>query len=67
MKKSGDLTWSLSGGTLTVSGNGAMPNYSKGETPRDGYRESITAVIINNGMTTIGRSALSSPPPSPRR
>jgi Flp pilus assembly protein protease CpaA len=59
----GSLSWSLSGGTLTISGNGAIPNYSYddntnfGSTPWNSAKESITAVIIGNGVTGIGTHA----------
>ena len=53
----GDLSWSLSGGTLTISGTGAMADYSRGGSPWYGYREGITAVIIGNGVTGIGEYA----------
>jgi hypothetical protein len=50
----GNLTWSLSGGTLTISGNGPMPDYSYGGSPWYNYRRSIAAMIIGNGVTSIG-------------
>ena len=56
----GPLTWNISGGTLTISGNGAMPDYNiqGGEkSPWYPYRESINTVIIQNGVTRIGAGA----------
>jgi hypothetical protein len=53
----GPLTWSLDGGTLTISGTGAMPNYSYATSPWYGYRGNITAVNIEGGVTTIGSHA----------
>jgi hypothetical protein len=54
----GSLTWTLcSDGTLTISGNGAMPDYASGTSPWYGYRAKITAVVINNGVTGIGNHA----------
>ena len=53
----GPLTWNLSGGTLTISGNGAMPDYGYGEAPWYEYRESINSVIMETGVTTIGNNA----------
>jgi hypothetical protein len=57
--EAGPLTWSLSlGGTLTISGEGAMPNYSNGNTPTwYDYRSSIKTVVIENGVTHIGARA----------
>ena len=49
----GDCTWSLDGTVLTISGNGKMKDYY---TP---WVESITKVIIENGVTSIGSSAFS--------
>ncbi|MBR4872337.1 MAG: leucine-rich repeat protein [Clostridia bacterium] len=48
-------------GLLTISGKGAMDNYSDtNEAPWYEYRESITSVIIENGITTIGQRAFNS-------
>jgi hypothetical protein len=49
------LTWTISGDTLTISGTGAMANYYKAsEVPWYSYRSSITSVVINPGVTSIG-------------
>ncbi|MDR1556107.1 MAG: Ig-like domain-containing protein, partial [Tannerellaceae bacterium] len=54
----GTLTWKLSNGTLTISGTGAMPHYSSNNNaPWSYYRESITNVIIGNGVANIGNLA----------
>jgi len=61
----GPLTWSLSGSspnyTLTISGNGAMPDFtqiSPNITPWYlTYRWDITAIVIGNGVTRIGNYA----------
>ena len=65
--KNGDnLTWVLTGdGTLTISGSGEMANYARtwrGEkqyttAPWDGYQEQMTAVVVESGVTSIGRYA----------
>ena len=52
----GSLSWSISGGTLTISGNGAMPDYN-GNAPWSSYYSSITSVVIENGVTSIGAFA----------
>ena len=52
---SGELTWSLDKkGTLTISGNGDMPNYSDDTPPWEKYKDDIKAVVIENGVTHIG-------------
>ncbi|MDR0698940.1 MAG: leucine-rich repeat domain-containing protein, partial [Tannerella sp.] len=51
----GSLSWSLSDGTLTISGAGAMPSYNTA--PWYDYRASISTVIIGNGVTSIGNYA----------
>lgn len=55
----GALTWVLtSDGTLTISGTGDMPNYSYVDNaPWMVYRNSITAVDIRYGVTSIGNFA----------
>jgi hypothetical protein len=55
--KAGNLTWSFSGGTLTISGTGVIPDYDYGESPWYGFRRNITAVIIEEGVTRIGVGA----------
>ena len=54
-----NLTWNLSGGTLTISGTGAMTNYAYAPTaiPWYSYCTSITNVEITEGVTTIGSFA----------
>lgn len=57
---SGDCTVTLSGGTLTVSGSGAMADYSyTSDRPWYSNRNSIESVVINEGVTRIGASAFS--------
>jgi len=54
----GPLTWNLNGGTLTISGNGDMPDYSNFQsTPWYLYQSSITSVVIQKGVTKIGSNA----------
>ena len=54
----GPLTWNLSGGTLTISGNGAMPDYECVPcAPWHQYWNDINTVIIQNGVTSIGTAA----------
>ena len=54
-----NLTWELDDqGTLTISGTGEMDDYDDYDcsnlSPWYYYRESITKVIINDGVTSIG-------------
>ena len=47
-------------GVLTISGSGAMEDYSdESKTPWRTHRESIKKVIIENGVTQIGKKAFS--------
>ncbi len=50
----GDCTWSLDGTELTISGSGAMENYTSSSAP---WGKSVTKVTIGNGVTTIGEDA----------
>jgi hypothetical protein len=54
----GNLTWSISDGTLTVSGTGAMPSYyystAANNIPWYSSRANINKIVINNGVTSIG-------------
>jgi hypothetical protein len=50
-----NLTWKFSGGMLTISGNGEMPDtISTGNPPWNAHKASITSVVIENGITAIG-------------
>ena len=49
----GECTWTLDGTVLTISGNGKMEDYYKP------WGKSITEVIIENGVTSIGRGVFS--------
>ena len=53
----GDCKWSVSGTTLTISGSGKMADYS--DYTSVPWGQSITQVIIGNGVTRIGAVAFS--------
>ena len=53
----GNLTWTLSGGTLTISGTGVMPDYATSTAPWNSYKSSIAAAVVSEGVTSIGRAA----------
>ena len=46
--------------TLTISGSGAMENYGTPTPPWYSYRNDIKAVVIDNGVTSIGHYAFQS-------
>lgn len=43
--------------TLTISGEGAMYDYSSSTVPWDAQKSKITSVVIGNGVTSIGNNA----------
>ena len=50
-----NLTWDLTDGVLTISGSGDMTTWEwEEEIPWYSYHESITSVIIGDGVTSIG-------------
>lgn len=55
----GELTWNLTkAGTLTISGNGVIPDYESAEKqPWYANNSEIKKVIIEDGVTGIGSSA----------
>jgi len=55
----GELQWCLKNGTLTISGNGPMPDFVfyGNRAPWFPYYESIFTVVIEEGVTTIGQDA----------
>ena len=56
-----NITWTLSSGLLTISGTGAIPDYSDPyattTAPWYEYYVNINAVLIEDGITTIGSCA----------
>lgn len=51
-----DLTWSYSGGKLTISGTGDMDDFSDGA-PWDDLSGSVTALELTGSVTSIGAGA----------
>jgi len=58
----GNLTWTFdkASGALTISGTGAMSNYNIDTMPWYRYLSSIKTVVINRGVTSIGKHAFDS-------
>lgn len=54
-----NLTWRLTDdGVLTISGTGAMTTYSSSNAaPWNSYKNSITSLVVESGVTTIGAYA----------
>ena len=49
-----DLTWTLNtNGVLTVSGTGAMTSYTQGKAPWYSYKDSITTLVLEDGLTNL--------------
>jgi len=56
----GPLTWVINNGTLTITGEGEMPDYDwYNDVPWFTYRDTIISIILENGVTTIGNYAFS--------
>jgi len=66
--RTGKLRWNISDGTLTISGIGAMPDYkfkqnknnpnkSRYNSPWYSYLNSITNLVIGDGVSSIGDNA----------
>ena len=53
----GNVTWSYSGGVLTISGTGRMPDYDHTARPWAAYSGQIRTVTVGNGVTSIGNCA----------
>lgn len=54
-----EVTWAFEGTTLTISGTGAMADYSYKETPWKDYIPGIQYVEIESGVTSVGNNAFS--------
>lgn len=55
-----NLKWSFSGGKLTITGSGAMTNYSSSApAPWNSLKADITSIVVGDGVTVVGRHAFS--------
>lgn len=54
-----NATWEYDNGTLTISGTGAMDDYTDdpSSTPWAAYRTSVTKVVIGDDITSVGNCA----------
>ena len=54
-----DVTWNFESSTttLTVSGYGAMADFAENEQPWRDYKGDITTIVIEDGVTHIGKNA----------
>ena len=52
-----NLTWVLTDGVLTISGEGDMYDYSSNSMPWSSSKNSITEIVIEDGVTSIGHKA----------
>ena len=54
-----NATWSFDteSQTLTISGTGAMADYNSSTMPWNDIKDNIQSVVINQGITSIGKSA----------
>ena len=53
-----NATWTLADGTLTISGEGRMTDYnSNSPAPWADSADEITAVVVEEGITTVGGSS----------
>ena len=58
--ESQNVTWMLTGNTLTISGTGAMADYAEaGGQPWTAMHSDINAIVIEDGVTSIGNYAFS--------
>ncbi|MBO4720837.1 MAG: leucine-rich repeat domain-containing protein [Prevotella sp.] len=53
-----NVTWSISGDVLTISGTGDMYDYAKpGDRPWNTFNNDIHSIVIESGVTSIGKFA----------
>ena len=50
-----NATWTLDGGTLTISGTGAIADYTEsGSAPWYAKRAQVRTIVVEEGITSIG-------------
>ncbi len=49
-----NVTWTLDGSTLTISGEGNMYNFEYMTTQWNGFKDRIESIVIEDGVTSIG-------------
>ncbi len=52
-----NLTWMLSNGVLTISGEGEMYDFDSSDLPWSDIQGDILEIVVENGVTTIGSCA----------
>lgn len=52
-----DLTWEVSGKTLTISGSGSMDDYPSGGAPWREYRNTVESIVLSGSVSRIGSEA----------
>ena len=53
-----EITWTLDAeGTLEISGEGQMDNFSNGQAPWNENSDSIKKIVVNDGVTSLGAFA----------
>lgn len=52
-----NVTWTLDGTALTISGTGAMKNFAYQSEPNYPWESSLTSVVIEDGVTSIATNA----------
>ena len=50
-----ETTWKLTDDTLTISGTGATDDFTEDSTPFEEYRETIKNIVVEEGVTAIGK------------
>ncbi len=52
-----NISWSISGNVMTISGNGEMGDVMT--QPYSSYKDNVTSIIVEDGVTSIGNTAFS--------
>ena len=52
-----NVKWNYDDTVLTISGKGAIANYKAGSAPWEIYREDVRTLVIEDGITAIGKNA----------
>ncbi len=54
VRSDGEISWTFDNGVLTISGTGAMPDYTQTTMPWAAHKNETTSIVIEGDITSVG-------------